>query len=46
MALDGLRRLREDTTIYNGDSTITADIFGRSIPSLIFALAQHQPAVL
>ena len=26
-ALDGLRRLWEDTTIYNGDSTITPDIF-------------------
>src|SRR5436190_2307835 len=26
-ALDGLRRLWEDTTIYNGDSTITPDVF-------------------
>jgi hypothetical protein len=26
-ALDGLRRLWEDTTIYNGDSVITPDIF-------------------
>ena len=26
-ALDGLRKLWEDTTIYNGDSTITPDIF-------------------
>jgi N-methylhydantoinase A len=26
-ALDGLKRLWEDTTIYNGDSTITPDVF-------------------
>ena len=26
-ALDGLRQLWQDTTIYNGDSTITPDIF-------------------